>query len=734
MNASAATPPTATAPVAPAALSLPLAKPEQRFEPVAICAQTGKTRVLDPYLHWARLTGYRYLARRAAQRLRVAWARRATAAANKPDATCAGDTNYGTALVDPLSPAALAELLERADFVLAEPGLWPIDRPAAATLPEPVTDNAVHDPACGGRGLVIGVIDGRCGFAHRNFCDPAAPTRSTIDSFWDQGQDAAQPWRVPAGFGYGRELRRQDLDTALERYISADATDWQRAEEERVLYRALGQALPEDADWSHGTHVLDTVLSDHRARRLKPVAGGRPGIVYVQLPDDALRDTSARWAAAYVFDALRYILCCAGKAAQVVVNVSLGAFAGPHDGSSLLERAIDELIDLHGGRLRVVVAAGNTGHIRDDATGRAVPCHARVTLASALGPECDKGMESVDLAWDIDCADSTESFMEIWLPQIGRDGQHAAVEVALRHVDSLSGEPDADCASAMPGHIDTLASGGQVMAAVLNASGGFQAPNGSGGMVLVALGHTRDTRRPCARMGRWIVTVTNKSPWPITLDACIERRDLPGELAGFRPQYGFGPATPGLEPGGALGSLANGKKTIVVGAAQREKADAPFTPSSYSAGAARGSAGECNARAVWRRGPDLFAVGQREAAGFLSGSKKSLAGTSMAAAQVSAALAASLAPAAKGYPAESAGNVLDRLGTLAAKQEPAGSSGPMSPPRLAGVDARLAAFVLPALQPGPIVPTNAPAAAAAATRGARPGERSRRPPGPSSGG
>ena len=85
-------------------------------------------------------------------------------------------------------------------------------------------------------------------------------------------------------------------------------------------------------------------------------------------------------------------------------------------------------------------------------------------------------------------------------------------------------------------------------------------PNGSGGMVLVALGHTRDTLRPCARMGRWNVTVTNKSPWPITLEACIERRDLPGELAGFRPQYGFGPATPGLEPGGALGSLANGKK------------------------------------------------------------------------------------------------------------------------------------------------------------------------------
>ena len=285
---------------------------------------------------------------------------------------------------------------------------------------EPVTDNAVHDPACGDRGLVIGVIDGRCGFAHRNFCDPgrtdAVDDRQLLGPGPERGAAVARAGGIRLR---PRTAARRSRPALARRCFSAHATDC-RAEEERALYRALGQALPEDADWSHGTHVLDTVISDYRARQPERLAGARPGIVYVQLPDDALRDTSARWAAAYVFDALRYILCCAGKAAQVVVNVSLGAFAGPHDGSSLLERAIDELIDLHGGRLRVVVAAGNTGHIRDDATGRAVPCHARVTLASALGPECDKGMESVDLAWDIDCADSTESFMEIWLPQRSR--------------------------------------------------------------------------------------------------------------------------------------------------------------------------------------------------------------------------------------------------------------------------------------------------------------------------
>ena len=674
----------------PSAMAVPAASQArlpQPFEPVAASARTGRTRVLDPYLHWAQLTAYRYLARGPSKRLRFAQARLV------PDV---GNTGYGTVQINPASPKALAALLKRADFVLAEPGLWPIDQPPHQPPSMAISKGPVHAPACGDRGLVIGVIDGRCGFAHRNFCEPDAPTRSVIDSFWDQGQNAAPPWRVPGEFGYGRELHRDDLDRELARRVSPTDPS-RRADEERALYRALGQALPEDADWSHGTHVLDTVISDYRARQPDAVAGARPGFVYVQLPDDALRDTSARWAAACVLDALHYILRCAGDTAKkVVVNLSLGAFAGPHDGSSLLERAIDDLIERREG-LSVVVAAGNTGHIRDDASGRAVPCHARVTLGSALGPECDKGMRSVDLEWVIDCADSTESLMEIWLPARGPDGQPAAVEVLLTHRDSLSGEPDADSARAVPGHIDTLSCGGQVVAAVLNASGAFQVPNGSGGMVLVALGHTRDTLRPCARMGRWNVTVTNKSPWPITLEACIERRDLPGELAGFRPQYGFGPGTPGLEPGGALGSLANGKRTLVVGAARRDKASEPYTPSDYSAGAGRSGAGGCNARAVRRRGPDLFAVGQREAAGFLSGSHKSLAGTSMAAAQVSAALAASLVPATKGGAAGLAASELDQLVTAAAQHEPAGPSGPGAAPRLAEPDARLAAFVLPAL-------------------------------------
>lgn len=645
---------------------------QQGFHPTD--TRSGTTRVLDPYLLWAQLTDYRYLGLSRPGRLRVAQA--------------SGQAAFATATVDVRSPVALAALQKRADFVLAEPGMWPVDRPPRKAVRRSAVSRDPVDPACDDRRVVIGVIDGRCGFANRSFCEPDEPAESMIDAFWDQGQDAAWPWCTPADFGYGRELRRAQLDEALRQHV-VPAGAARRAEGERALYLALGQALPADADWSHGTHVLDTVLGDYRARQAGAAKGPRPGVVYVQLPDEALRDTSARWTAANVLDALHYILRRAGNATRVIVNLSLGAFAGPHDGSSLLERAMDDLIEQQGGRLSVVVAAGNTGLIRDDATGRTMSCHARVTLGAALGRACEQRMQSAELHWDIDGADSTESFMEIWLPQRSPDGGALALDVLLSHEDGAS-------VQAAAGTIGTLVSGDKVVAALFNASGDFQVPNGRGGMVLVALGHTRDERHACARTGRWTVTVTNASPWPVTLDACIERRDLPGELAGYRPQYGFGANTPGRVPGGALGSLANGTRTLVVGAARREPRDGPYVPSGYSAAAAADPRlAECNVRGVRRRAPDLFAMGQRVAAGFLSGSSKSLAGTSMAAAQVSAALATSAVPTAKGQ--ARASNDLDRLSVLAGAPAP-GSKEPFSPaPRLAGPDPRLAPFVLPAL-------------------------------------
>jgi len=219
-------------------------------------------------------------------------------------------------------------------------------------------------------------------------------------------------------------------------------------------------------------------------------------------------------------------------------------------------------------------------------------------------------------------------------------------------------------------------------------------PNGSGGMVLVALGHTREAQgSPPAPSGQWTVSVTNTCEWPLTIDAWIERRDIPGELRGSRPQYGFvrdGSLTSGQ---GGLGTLANGRRTIVVGALDPKKFDKdPDRVSDYSSNGLDCTPGDCNPRGVRRLRPDVYCTGERLASGFFSGSSRSLAGTSIAAAQVTAAIAA-----AQG---NSSGNInaLDALAKQANSSQkaarPRGARSPAASAPLAGQTVKRPMFVL----------------------------------------
>jgi hypothetical protein len=155
------------------------------------------------------------------------------------------------------------------------------------------------------------------------------------------------------------------------------------------------------------------------------------------------------------------------------------------------------------------------------------------------------------------------------------------------------------------------------------------APNGDRGLVLLALGHTCESFGPRAPRGHWKVTVTNRSATPIDIDACVERRDVPGELRGERPQYGWIDEPKATLPAGSLGSLSSGARTIVVGAVDEPRpGDASFEMSDYS------STGRPGQRRV-----DMYCVGKRDGTGFLSGSHKELQGTSIAAARATAAAA-----------------------------------------------------------------------------------------------
>jgi hypothetical protein len=175
---------------------------------------------------------------------------------------------------------------------------------------------------------------------------------------------------------------------------------------------------------SHGSAVLDLV----RGRALwsghppdgpawisrKVTHRTRPQRVhFVQLPIPTVVDTAGGSLAASVLDGIHDALYQAEPNQDVIVNISFGTHSGGHDGTSMLEGAICELLDLYNGtpeaqgkKLHVVLPAGNSHLLRCHAMGTLCP-H---TTAGETGPKHT-------LLWKVQPDTPVDSFMEVWLPE-----------------------------------------------------------------------------------------------------------------------------------------------------------------------------------------------------------------------------------------------------------------------------------------------------------------------------
>ncbi len=171
-----------------------------------------------------------------------------------------------------------------------------------------------------GEGVILGIIDSGFDFTHPTFRSSADNLR--IVRVWEQSADVGTP---PAGFNYGTELTNQaDI---LEAEGSSDAE--------------------ED---SHGTHVAG-------------IAGGSGFLtngVYTGIaPESELVFSTYLGANSTIADAANYIFSYAQSVSKpAVINMSLGQHIGPHDGTSLLDQAFDQLV---GPGKILVGAAGNEG-------------------------------------------------------------------------------------------------------------------------------------------------------------------------------------------------------------------------------------------------------------------------------------------------------------------------------------------------------------------------------------
>jgi len=358
--------------------------------------------------------------------------------------------------------------------------------------------------------VVIGIIDDGLAFAHERF--RLSPYETRVEHLWLQDGDY-DPKGSPVP--YGRELRKKEIDDLLRHhqptgfvdeddlYRRAGAIDFRRRRHQSVARRA-----------AHGTHVMDLACGYDFRQEAVP---DRP-IICVQLPAATTEDTSGATLDDYGLDAIRYILDRADAIARrrgcghlpVVINLSYGNVAGPHDGSSALEQAIDDLVRARP-KTRVVLPAGNSNLAR---------LHAEVQF--------DEPKQTIPLHWRVLPDDTTPSFLEIWLPP-GDPVEESRIGLRITPPSGPRSEPALAERSGFG--LQLKLNDGQLLCEARYRH--IPAPTNRG-MFLVALQPTARTEpaAPIAPSGIWTVELENLSfTRGDLIEAWIQRDDTP---FGFR--------------------------------------------------------------------------------------------------------------------------------------------------------------------------------------------------------
>lgn len=259
-------------------------------------------------------------------------------------------------------PVALLPDLERDPDVIYVELARPVFQLLDTSVPA-IGISRAHDAARAltGAGVVIGVIDLDGLDIHHPDFSSLNGSRTRVAHLWDQREEQDGAGAVgPKPWSYGVEYGRHDLDR------EAPLRD--------VRARPSG---------GHGTHVTGIAAGNGRASNGR-YAGVAPEaeIVFVNLrtPNGFSTGSSAS-----ICDGLDYVFRRAGER-PCAVNISLGTRLGPRDGTSLMERFIDNLVK-HPGRA-VVVAAGNDGESKRHKTG-IVPEQGRVVLDFIVHPSTD---------------------------------------------------------------------------------------------------------------------------------------------------------------------------------------------------------------------------------------------------------------------------------------------------------------------------------------------------------
>ncbi len=181
------------------------------------------------------------------------------------------------------------------------------------------------DTSYSGKGVIVGIVDQGIDFNHPDFKFPNGKTR--VLRYWDHTINGANP---PQPYGYG--------------------TVWDSSAINNGTCTAL------ETGTAHGTTVSGMATGNAQANSKNKGAAPKADIIVVETNFNLVNWTLS------IADACDYIFKVADSLGKpAVINLSLGAYLGSHDGNDPAADYIESLLDAQPGRI-VVCAAGNSGN------------------------------------------------------------------------------------------------------------------------------------------------------------------------------------------------------------------------------------------------------------------------------------------------------------------------------------------------------------------------------------
>ena len=287
--------------------------------------------------------------------------------------TVAGDVASGSIELDKLDDIASL------DNVIKIESSRPLTSELDKSVPE-IRADLIHSepPGFKGSGVIVGIIDTGIYYPHECFRNEDGTSR--ILAIWDQYLTARGTETPPAGYDYGVEYTKTEIDDAL---ASADPL-------------SVVRHYDHDLFGGHGTHVAGIAAGNGSAG-----GNGDPAFTYVGVAPEAdiivvanHIETEALGDSVGTLDAVNYILEKAASLGKpVVINQSQGDNLGSHDGKSLLELGIDNLIV--GAGKSFVKSAGNAAN--DDIHARGTVTEGGSEEVQFVVPADDIDPDTIDI-------------------------------------------------------------------------------------------------------------------------------------------------------------------------------------------------------------------------------------------------------------------------------------------------------------------------------------------------